>query len=288
MFTVFRNISLAPVTVIVPCFRCAKVIGRAVDSIMNQTLIPKQIILIDDASDDDTLNVLYQIKRRYIDIISVITLEKNCGPSAARNIGWDLATQPYIAFLDADDSWHPKKIEIQYDYMCTHPSVVLSGHGFKKLSENDNFPDWKLNRWNTTAISKESLLLSNRFITPSVMLRSDIKRRFNPYQRHMEDHMLWLDIVFDGGKAIKISAALAAIHKHSFGASGLSSQLFKMEKGDLTNYRRLYRTGRIIWLLWFALSILSLVKFIRRIIVVFSMDLLSTVRFKQRTNPHLM
>ncbi|MBC7511115.1 MAG: glycosyltransferase family 2 protein, partial [Ferruginibacter sp.] len=134
----------APVSVVIPCYRCTSTIRRAILSIAGQTRRPAEIILVDDASPDETLRVLYEIEREYSGWIKVISSKMNLGPAAARNIGWNLASQPFIAFLDSDDAWHPKKIEIQYYYMHKHPRISLSGHSSRLLRNEDNLLNWSL------------------------------------------------------------------------------------------------------------------------------------------------
>ena len=73
------------------------------------------------------------------------------------------------------------------------------------------------------------------------MIRRDIEQRFTEKQRYMEDHMLWLKIIYSGGYVVKLSPELAAIYKRPFGVTGLSAQFWSMERSDLGNYRRLYR-----------------------------------------------
>src|SRR5438309_8195778 len=110
----------APVSVIIPCYRCAATIERAMLSVAEQSVRPAEAILIDDASGDNTFAVMEKIRNKYGDWIRIVALPMNQGAAAARNAGWHAATQPYIAFLDADDAWHPRKIEIQYGYMQQH------------------------------------------------------------------------------------------------------------------------------------------------------------------------
>src|SRR5690606_11478324 len=102
---------------------------RAVASVDAQTLLPAEVILVDDSSGDGTLNVLYSLQEKYTPgWIKVLALPENVGAGEARNAGWEMATQDYIAFLDADDSWHPQKIEIQYEWMRSHIDVSFTGH----------------------------------------------------------------------------------------------------------------------------------------------------------------
>lgn len=258
----------APVTVVIPCYRCLSTVSRAVESVMAQTMPPAEIILIDDCSRDGTFDLLHQLQARHPDLIKVIALDQNFGVSYARNMGWKFAKQSYIAFLDSDDAWHCRKIEIQYGYMRTHPEVELSGHEFRILLPQDGLPDWNVNaESDVISISKGGLLLSNPFITPSVMLRRDIAQRFIDNRRHMEDHMLWLDILFGGAKIVKIEASLAATYKKSFGEAGLSSQLFEMQMGDIDNYNNLLKKKYINYFQWMLLYAYSWSKFVRRLII---------------------
>lgn len=256
-----------PVTVVIPCFRCALTIRRAIYSVVQQTKKPTEIILVDDASGDETLDVLREIEAQYLGWVKVISLNKNSGAGSSRNAGWALAAQPYIAFLDADDTWHQKKIEIQYGYMTAHPEVVLSGHGHRLLNQDDVLPDWEVAQCDAQRIHKWAMLWSNKFVTPSVMVRRDVAYRFIDKQRHMEDHMLWLQIICSGVCVVKLSAELAAIYKGPFGVMGLSSQMWLMERGDLENYRRLYHAKLINGFQWATLGIYSLLKYVRRLLL---------------------
>lgn len=256
---------LAPVSVVIPCFNCGLTIKRAVVSVALQSQLPAEVILVDDASDQDTLRVLRELADAYPGWVSVLRLEENRGAASARNAGWALATQPHLAFLDADDAWHPKKIEIQYAYMRDHPDTVLSGHRHRVLAGRDARPDWSLGKWSLKSVKKWSFLLANQFITPSAMLRSDIPHRFSEGRRYMEDRLLWLEIVCDGGQVAMLEVDLAAIYKMPYGAAGLSANLWQMTRADVDNYRLLHATGRLSLLSTYALMIFSLLKSLRRL-----------------------
>lgn len=254
-----------PVSVVVPCYRCSDTIGRAVASIDAQTFRPQEIFLIDDASGDDTLTKLYELQQHYgVDWIKIISLPLNAGASSARNVGWNLAMGDYIAFLDADDAWHPRKLEIQHSFMSRHPDYVLTGHGHRWVTE---FPTQhgSVERVRHKMVSYYSLLLSNRFITPSVMLKRNVSLRFCEKKRHMEDFLLWLEIAASGKQLAWLDCDLAYIFKAPFGESGLSADIFSMEKGELHSYWRLHQRGLLGLPLTAILLIYSCLKFLRRI-----------------------
>lgn len=93
------------ISIIIPVFNGEKFIAEAIDSVLNQTTKVDEIIVIDDGSTDNTVQVLetYSTQIKYI-------FQNNLGVSAARNAGIKLATSKYIAFLDHDDLYLPNKI----------------------------------------------------------------------------------------------------------------------------------------------------------------------------------
>ena len=96
------------VSVVIPTFNRAKVVTRAIDSVLEQTYRNCEVIVVDDGSTDDTADVL----RSYKDKIVYIQ-QKNAGPSAARNRGIRESKGEFIAFLDSDDLWFATKLERQ-------------------------------------------------------------------------------------------------------------------------------------------------------------------------------
>lgn len=252
---------------VIPCFRCAATIKRAIASIVAQTQKPAEVILVEDNSGDDTLAVLQALAERYRDWIKIVALPENQGAANARNVGWAAATQPYIAFLDADDAWHAQKIEMQTAYMNTHSDVALCGHLYKVTENSVALPNWQVKTYKEQRIPKWSWLLSNKLAPTSVMVRRDVDQRFDRNQRYMEDYRLWLEFVCSGLVVTKLSAELAVMYKSPFGASGLSANLWAMEQGELSNYRRLYEKNYINLAQYFALSGYSLLKFVRRLVI---------------------
>ena len=262
--------SRAPVTVIIPCFCCASTIGRAVQSILSQTVLPAELILVDDCSNDGGLTVaeLKKIQDQHQNEMKIVVqqMEKNDGPGSSRNLGWSVATQPYIAFLDADDSWHPKKIEIQYGWMKMHPEAVLSGHLSNVLLEEGDLP--VTNEASIKQINLNSLLLSNCLPTRSVMLKTEVTERFFKGKRQAEDYLLWLQIALTGAPIFLIGAPLAFSYKADFGSAGLNANLQESFLGVKDTYRKLWLAGQLsIWSYSLYIA-LAYVKHLRRQILV--------------------
>jgi glycosyltransferase involved in cell wall biosynthesis len=256
--------TVAPVSVVIPCYRCKETIDRAIASVAAQTLRPAEVILVDDGSGDGTREHLERLAAAHpAGWIRVVPLERNEGAASARNAGWVAARQPYLAFLDADDAWHPRKIELQYAYMAAHPDVALSGHGCRLA--RGPVEHERIEAIEAEPMSRLALLASNSLATPSVMLRRGLPQRFRAGRRHVDDHLLWLQIQGSGGQVVWLAPPLAYVYKARYGEGGLSAQLWPMEKAELANYWILRSEGGIGWLGAAALSAWSLAKFLRRL-----------------------
>jgi glycosyltransferase involved in cell wall biosynthesis len=235
----------APVSAVVPCYRCTDTVADAVASIAAQTLPPAEVLLVDDCSGDGTLQVLHSLARAYpVGWIKVVELSTNSGPSRARNAGWEQATQEYIAFLDSDDSWAPRKLELQMQALAEDPKIALISHRVQVRSRGlQPHPLRKPIR--TTIVGRRRLLLSNPFPTPSVVLRRDLPFRFNEKFRHVEDYLLWAQIAHTGYRCAKINQVLAYLHKPAFGAGGLSGDLEAMHRAGREVGNELQRMGLV-------------------------------------------
>lgn len=254
------------VSVIIPCFNCGSTIRRALLSVASQTLHPAEVIVVDDGSEpeieiDRILSEFTQFRSQ------LIRLSVNSGPATARNAGWDQAKGKYIAFLDADDTWFTEKLRIQYGYMRMHDDVLMSGHPYQIKPESGK-PITDAECFDVTRVSASVMLLSNRFSTPTVMLKRDIPYRFTTGKRYAEDYLLWLQIILDGNRAVYLSVPLARLHKSTYGEAGLSGRLWEMEKGELLAYYQLAVERRLGWVAALMSWIFSLLKYMRRLLLV--------------------
>jgi glycosyltransferase involved in cell wall biosynthesis len=260
----------APVSVVIPCYRCADTIARAVESIAKQTLLPTEVILVDDCSQDNTLKILDELQNQYpTNWIKIVALEKNGGASIARNTGWNMASQDYIAFLDADDTWHPEKIKVQYKKMQANYNLIFSSHLCEAIQTQENLTYSPLPKTiETNLVSPKRALFFSLFPTTStIVIKRDIDRRFKPDRRYCEDSLLWLDILLSGGQAAIIQFPLAYRYRPFFSRGGLGGNLWKMEVSELDNYRIFWHSGYINFISFIVLSLWSLAKYYRRVLI---------------------
>jgi glycosyltransferase involved in cell wall biosynthesis len=251
------------VTVIIPAFNCSKTIRRAIESIRSQSLTPKQVIVINDASVDNTSIVLNTLQNENLPFdLLVLSNFENLGPGFSRNLGWDLATTEWIAFLDADDAWHPRKLELQLKTISENPTLDLICTKSHFMKPSSSLPVLQ-NKSKVITISMNKMLFRNIVPTRSVLMRRKITERFR--DGLSEDYGLWLECLHSGLRFAKIQLPLTFHFRAEFGTGGLSSRLLKHEYYELKNLIR-YALNKPVWIL-FAL-LFSIVKFIKRVFTV--------------------
>ncbi len=109
-----------PVAVIIPSFNRKHTLARAIDSVLNQTRAPQEIVVIDDGSTDDSSDF---IAKRYPQV--KLLQQANAGVSAARNLGIAESLAPWLAFLDSDDEWLPDKLAEQFQAITDNPDADI-------------------------------------------------------------------------------------------------------------------------------------------------------------------
>ena len=120
------------VSVVIPAYNAAKFIRQAIANVLEQTLLPLEIIVVDDGSIDDTAKIAESFAVRLVQ-------QENMGVSAARNRGIREAKGEFIAFLDADDLWTKDKLETQVEYMQAHPEILFTVSRIKFFLESENY-----------------------------------------------------------------------------------------------------------------------------------------------------
>jgi glycosyltransferase involved in cell wall biosynthesis len=178
------------ISVVIPCRNMGAYVGAAIDSVFAQTYAVHEVIVIDDKSEDNTLQVLESFGRR-------ITVLKGPGrgSSVARNLGILAATGDHIAFLDADDLWLPHKLERQVKLLSAECGFVFADW---YRSDNPDNPGAPVLLGYSMVCEGEvfsNLLRENFVSTSSVLLCKDLLAHtglFKPKLIGSQDFDLWL------------------------------------------------------------------------------------------------
>ena len=125
------------VSIIMPAYNCEKYITEAIASVINQTYQNWELIVIDDCSQDNTVNI---VKRLALEDtrINLYQNERNVGVSKTRNKGLSIAKGQWIAFLDSDDCWASEKLEKQMEFIKAHPNALLTYTASKFMDTQGN------------------------------------------------------------------------------------------------------------------------------------------------------
>lgn len=217
--------------------------------------------------------------------INIIAESKNRGPGSARDRGWEAAKYPYIAFLDADDSWEREKIALQYTLMSEDEEIMLSGHLL--VWERDDHPQKQsdlVTEVRQKLIRPWQALLSNQFKTTStIMVRRDLPIRFPEDKRYAEDFQFLCEAILTGHKAIRIESPLVRQFKAPFGSGGLSKHIWSIVKGEQETYTLLYKSGKISYLTSVLLIVYLYLKALRRVTIVFTREKVKSFKVRLRS-----
>jgi glycosyltransferase involved in cell wall biosynthesis len=182
-------------SVIIPTYNREYFLERALRSVVNQTVLPREIIVVDDGSTDRTKKLVSTFQdSTEIDIHYFRQL--NSGPASARNRGIELASFPVLAFLDSDDHWHRKKIEIQYQQLVKSNQHRISHTEEKWLRRGEHLNQKDIHKPAHGAIYESCLRLCCVGMSTVMMKRSlcDDHGLFDEYLYCCEDYDYWLRI----------------------------------------------------------------------------------------------
>lgn len=185
------------VSVIIPAHNSAATIIEALESVIAQSRPVQEIIVVDDASKDETVSLSEKWLAQKNGSARVIRQSRNTGPAGARNAGIRAATGQWIAFLDADDAWLPGRIENQCNTAATHPDAVLLCGETIEFSPDVSIPPIA-SAFRVRTLQLEDFVSHNPIATSTVLTRRDVIERvdfFDEQFRGPEDYDLWLRIV---------------------------------------------------------------------------------------------
>ncbi len=162
------------VSVVIPCFNAAQFVDKTIESVLAQTHANFELIVVDDKSTDDSVRVV-QSYVRTDPRVKLIQMPRNAGaPAAPRNAGVAIAQGEWVAFLDADDIWHPRKLEMQMRALAEHGVQMCSTQMKDFHDEREIVFAAPPEQPRIERISLTQQLLKYRTPTSSIVIRRDL------------------------------------------------------------------------------------------------------------------
>lgn len=237
---------MASVSIIMPTFNSEKYIEDAIASVTAQTYTDWELLIVDDASLDRTV----EVAKRYADSdkrISVFRLNINGGPAQARNVGLQHASGEFVAFLDSDDLWMPEKLEKQLDYIdsikTTDEKCLFCCTAYELINENGTSrnvvvrPPEIIGYW-------KALFLGNPIGNLTALYnRKKIGDIQVPLIRKRNDFALWLIILRQSYKCYGMQDVLA---KHRVRKGSVSANKLALIKYQWELYRHVERQPLVV------------------------------------------
>lgn len=229
--------SLPTISVIIPTYNYGHFLSAAINSVLAQTYAATEIIIVDDGSTDNTKDIVRSFGN---DVVYL--RQENSGLSAARNTGIVESKCDLIAFLDADDLWHPEKLKLQVDYLEAHVQfgmVYCGAREFDSMSGRtlgihlDGKEGWLaedlLNFEVPTVIAIGSTSLIKREVFDAI-------GKFDPQLNHSED---W-DISFRIANKFRIGFVREILVEYRSHDKNMHKNIGRMEKAMVTCFEKAF------------------------------------------------
>lgn len=178
------------ISVVMPVYNCEKYLKEAIDSVINQTYSNLELIIIDDCSTDNSVNI---INSYHDERIILIRNDKNLGIAKTLNKGIEISKGKYLARMDADDICYLHRLEIQYNFMENNLDIGMCGSSVEVFTEsNTNIHECPVGDDEIKVLQ----MFNTAFAHPSVMIRKNIldkyDLRYDDFYEGMEDYELWI------------------------------------------------------------------------------------------------
>jgi glycosyltransferase involved in cell wall biosynthesis len=199
-----------------PAYNAGKFISQAINSILCQTFSDFELIIIDDASKDNTWSLITAFDdsriRKYRNA-------NNLGISLTRNALIELAEGTYVAWLDADDISTFNRLEVQFNFLENNIDYVFIGSSAFVIDVHGN----SKGKWefvDNYDYIKVGLFFKNQFVQSSIMVRSDIIKliKYDVLAQPVEDYLMWYQLT-KHGKATNLEECLVSYRIHPSGAT---------------------------------------------------------------------
>ncbi len=245
--------NLAPlVSICIPVYNAEKTIEETIKSVLSQTYKNWEMIIVDDVSTDDSLQIIEHYAQND-NRIKVIRSKQNMGPAKARNRAIEEAKGKYIAFLDSDDIWFPEKLEKQIKFL-TENSLVVTYSAYETMDEDSKY----INTRNIQkTITYADMLKSNHIGNLTGIYDAEFFGKITMKEYGHEDYILWLELMKQVESTKGIPEPLA---KYRILSKSISSNKLKVLKWQWKIYRDVEKLGifqsayTMLWYIFYALK----------------------------------
>ena len=241
------------VSIVIPFYKAEETIETCLDSVLYQTIMASEIVIVVDGCDDYTLREICKKDKYKLLKFKIINIRKNSGPSVARNLGIENSNSEFIAFLDADDCWHQRKLELQTKVMLDK-NIDFLCHKYDFFGLKTFYSGFSLIK-----IKRYNLAFRTYIFTPTVMVKKNKFIGFPVDLKHSEDYYCWLSNI--GSDFYLMDCYLANGHKKPIGESGLSSNIYEMHKGFINANLKLLKEKKISLFYFILCMFLEYLKF---------------------------
>jgi len=183
------NAKNSTISIAMTTYNGDKFVSEQIDSILNQTLKPKEIVISDDCSNDNTSCILIEYQKKYPEMIKIIFNKEHLGgiknaEKAAVNTCGDI-----IAFSDQDDVWLPQKLEKQFEVLLNYPNIGMVFSDLKVVNEHLNViydSMWETSHWKIKGILKKEYFFKKEIIHNyvsgcTIMIRKGVLNKSLPF-----------------------------------------------------------------------------------------------------------
>jgi glycosyltransferase involved in cell wall biosynthesis len=226
------------VSIILPVYNGERYLGKAIQSVLDQTLTQLELIIVDDCSTDKTSDI---IKAFDDNRIVYHRHSRNTGVVGAMNTGLGLVTAEYVAVMHADDICLPERLQLQKQWLDEHTdAAVIAGKIIFIDTEDQPIGLWDLDQQKINRLAiKRTMIIENCIAHSSIMMRTALARRYGyelAYQKNgyaVEDYPLWLNFLSDGYWIDKLSVPVTLYRTHPKSAT---SSYLRKSNPFLINY----------------------------------------------------
>ncbi|QXE90602.1 glycosyltransferase [Geomonas subterranea] len=204
-------------SVVIPAYNSAPFIAKALDSVRAQTLTDYEVVITNDGSKDETVQVIEEYARRHPDYPVKLASQQNKGIGGARNNGIFRSTGRFIAFLDADDFWHPTKLERMAALLTQKPLIDVAYHDEIEVASDGTRRPLSYDEVRAPAY-QDLLFRGNRLSTSATVVRRELAQAIGGFSENLEfnsaeDYEFWLRLARAGARFAHLPEVLGEYHR---------------------------------------------------------------------------